>query len=405
MSKGMVSGMSNQESKLINFEKTIYLDNNATTPCDPRVVEKMLPYFSKVYGNPSNGYHLQGRMASKAVDKARGQISELIGAQPYEIFFTGGASESDNLAIFGYIRKSNRNSRNRIVTSKIEHKAILIPCKKLAEEGFNVSLLPVDSQGVVKVEPAKKEINNQTLLVSIQLANNEIGSLQPVEEIAEIAHEFGATIHSDAAQAVGKIPLNVEALGIDMLSISAHKLYGPKGIGALYIKGGLKNIRLEPIIYGGGQENGLRSGTTNVPAIVGFGEAAEICKDELLEEMERISCLRNFLEEELTLRIPDIVINAQKTNRLPNTSSIIIPGIEADALVLNLANVMMGTGSACNSGAIEPSHVLQAMGMSREAASRTVRASLGRFTTKEQIVQAVSEITASINRLNIKKTI
>ncbi|NMC61766.1 MAG: cysteine desulfurase [SAR324 cluster bacterium] len=387
------------------MENGIYLDNNATTPCDPRVVEKMLPYFSEVYGNPANGYHIQGRMAGKAVDKAREQVAELIGAQPYEIYFTGGASESDNLAIFGIIRNPKHDSQKRIVSSKIEHKAILKPCRKLEEEGYYISLLPVDSQGVIKVENARNEINSQTILVSIQLANNEIGSIQPVKEIAEIAHEFGATIHSDAAQAVGKIPVNVEALGIDMLSISAHKFYGPKGIGALYIKGGLKNIPIEPIIYGGGQEKGLRSGTTNVPAIVGFGEAAEICKNELSVEIERISGLRNLLEKELTSRISDIVINAQKTERLPNTSSIIFPGIEADALILTLVNVMMGTGSACNSGAIEPSHVLQAMGISREAASRTVRASLGRFTTKEQIIQTLSEITASINRVAIKKTI
>ena len=381
------------------LEKTIYLDNNATTPCDPRVVETMLPYFSEIYGNPANGYHIQGRMAAKAVDKARGQIAELIGAQPYEIFFTGGASESDNLAIFGIIRKPNRSSRNRIVSSKIEHKAILNPCKKLKEEGYDVSLLPVDSQGVININHAKKEINNQTLLVSLHLANNEIGTIQPIKDIADIAHEYGATIHSDAAQAVGKIPVNVEDLGIDMLSISAHKFYGPKGIGALYIEEGLRNISIEPIIYGGGQENGLRSGTTNVPAIVGFGEAAEICRNKLSEEIQRISSLRDLLEAELISRIPDIVINAQKTNRLPNTSSIIIPGVEADALILNLVNVMMGTGSACNSGALEPSHVLQAMGISREAASRTVRASLGRFTTREQILQAVSEFHSTHSKL------
>lgn len=392
--------MSNRDGEFIDLEKMIYLDNNATTRCDPRVVEKMLPYLSEVYGNPSNGYHLQGRMAVKAVDKAREQIAELIGAQPYEIFFTGGASESDNLAIFGIIKKPNRNSRNRIVSSKIEHKAILNPCKKLEEEGYDVSLLPVDSQGVIKIDHAKKEINNQTLLVSLQLANNEIGTIQPIKEIADIAHEFGAIIHSDAAQAVGKIPVHIEDLGIDMLSISAHKFYGPKGIGALFIKGGLNNIPLEPVIYGGGQEKGLRSGTTNVPGIVGFGEAAELCKNGLSEEIDRISSLRNLLEEELNSRIPDIVINAQKTKRLPNTSSIIIPIIDADVLVLNLVNVMMGTGSACNSGTIEPSHVLQAMGIPREAAHRTVRASLGRFNTQEQIIQAVSDITSIFNKLS-----
>jgi cysteine desulfurase len=383
------------------MENRIYLDNNATTPCDPRVVEKMLPYFSEIYGNPANSYHTQGRMAAKAVDKAREQVAEFIGAHPFEIFFTSGASESNNLAIYGIIRRPNQDSRNRIVSSIIEHKSNLIPCNKLEEEGFDVSFLPVDSQGVIKVENANEEINHHTLLVSLQLANNEIGTIQPIKEITEVAHEYGAIFHSDAAQAVGKIPVNVEELGVDLLSISAHKLYGPKGVGALYIRGGLKKNLLEPIIHGGSQENGVRAGTTNVPGIVGFGEATEICKNELSEEMRFISSLRNFLEEELTSRIPDIVINAREAKRLPNTSSIIFPGVEADAFLLNLVNVMMGTGSACNSGAIEPSHVLQAIGVSREDAYRTIRASLGRFTNIDQVdftIQNIAKIYKTLSQ-------
>jgi len=395
--------MSSQISELMKTEKTIYLDNNATTSCDPRVVEKMLPYFSEAFGNPANGYHIQGRMAAKAVDKARGQIAELIGAQPHEIFFTGSASESDNLAVFGIIRNPNRNYRNRIVSSKIEHKAILNPCKKLDEEGFDVCLLPVDSQGVIKVEHAKKEINIQTLLVSLQYANNEIGTIQPLKEIAEIAHEFTTTIHSDATQAVGKIPVNVDDLGVDMLSFSAHKLYGPKGIGALFIKGGIKIIPLEPIIYGGGQERGLRSGTSNVPGIVGFGEAAHICYEELNGEIERIRKLRDQLEEGLIANIPNLIINAQKSNRLPNTSSITFPDIESDVLLFNLPNIMLSTGSACNSGADEPSHVITALGISRELAYRTVRFSLGRFTTQEQISQVIFEIKSIVEMLRSNK--
>lgn len=370
----------------------IYLDYNATTPCDPRVVEKMLPYFTEIYGNPSNGYHMQGRKSYKAVENAREQIATLIGAKPPEIIFTSGASESNNLALFGFTRRKIDGSRNRIISSKIEHKAVLIPCKKLEEEGFIVNLLPVNSQGQVEIYQAKKEINDRTLIISINLANNEIGTIQAISEISEIAHQFGALIHCDAAQAVGKIPVNVDDLGVDMLSISAHKFYGPKGVGALYIRGGLRNIPLDPIIYGGGQENGVRSGTTNVPAIVGFGEAARICSIDTLIEMKQINTLRNELEENLKNQILGILINAEKTIRLPNTSSFIFPLIESDALLLNLQSVMLGTGSACNSGTIEPSHVLQAIGISREEARRTIRASLGRFTTQEQIVKATDDI-------------
>ena len=379
--------------------KGIYLDYNATTPCDPRVVEKMLPFFSQVYGNPSNSLHRQGRMAAKAVDEARQQVADLIGAQPGEIYFTSGATESNNLAIFGIVRLITKVDCRRIVTCKVEHKAVLLPCKKLERSGFEIIFLPVDTEGRVQLEDVAEAINDKTLLVTIQAANNEIGTLQPIVEIAAIAHQDGAFVHSDAAQLVGKLPVNVDMLGIDLMSMSAHKLYGPKGVGALYIRGGARSIPIDPLIVGGGQEGGLRSGTTNVPAIVGFGEACRIAKELVEGESTRIAGLRNQLEQALAKENPSIRINGKNVPRLPNTSSLSFPGVDADALLLNLPEVMMGTGSACTSGAIEPSHVLQAIGLSREDASSTIRASLGRFTTESDIQIACSLIAESINRI------
>lgn len=384
------------------MENIIYLDNNATTPCDPRVVKKMLPYLTEIYANPSNGYHRLGRQAAKAVEIAREQIANLIGAQPYEIFFTSGATESNNLAIFGTTRFLKSGIRNRIVTSIIEHKAVLLPCKVLADEHFDVVHIPVTHQGEINLEAMRESIDETTLLVSIQLANNEIGTVQPIREITEYAHKMGALVHTDAAQAVGKISVNVNDLGVDLLSISAHKLYGPKGIGALYIRGGIKAITVTPLFFGGGQEAGLRSGTLNVSSIVGFGEAAQICIENLIYEHRQIQNMRDTFEQDLLSRIPGLVINAKNASRLPNTSSITFPDVDADVLLLNLSNVMLSTGSACNSGAIEPSHVLQAVGLSREAAQRTIRASIGRFNSEEQIqiaVDSISNVYFNIKRL------
>jgi len=377
------------------MENSIYLDNNATTPCDPRVVEKMLPYFSEIYGNPANGYHIQGRTAAKAVDKARGQIAQLIGAQPYEIIFTGGATESNNLAIFGISRFSKNSFRNRLVTSKIEHKAVLYPCKVLKEDNKDVVFISVSSAGEINLQEMLGSITEKTFLVSVHLANNEIGTIQPIHEIAEHAHSVGALVHTDAAQAVGKISVHVDELGVDLLSMSAHKLYGPKGIGALYIRGGIKAIPFVPMFYGGGQELGLRPGTSNVPSIVGFGEAAQLCAHNLDVEINRIQRLRDEFEESLISQIPGLVINGKNTNRLPNTSSLTFPDVDADALLLNLSDVMLGTGSACNSGTLEPSHVLQAIGVSREAAQKTIRASFGRFNSEEQVQIAINSIVQS----------
>ena len=373
------------------IQSPIYLDYNATTPCDPRVVEKMLPFFGEIYGNPSNGLHIQGRKSAKAVDDAREQVAGLISARSNEVVFTSGATESNNLAILGIAHMRQKSNRKRIVTCVVEHKAVLLPYKKLKENGFDVVFLSVDKNGRVSMDEARQAISDTTLLVSIQGANNEVGTLQPVRELAKIAHQHRALFHCDAAQAVGKVPVNVDDLGVDLLSMSAHKLYGPKGVGALYVRGGSNSIPMEPIWYGGGQENGLRSGTTNVPGIVGFGEACSLAKLELETDFSRIQETRDQIETQLAFQIPSMLINGKGAERLPNTSSLTFPGIDADALIFNASEIMVGTGSACTSGAIEPSHVLTAMGVSRENASSTIRVSLGRFNKKEEI-QAITEV-------------
>lgn len=379
----------------------IYLDYNATTPCDPRVVEKMLPYFSQWYGNPANGLHVQGRKAAKAVDNAREQISALLNVRPGEVVFTAGATESNNLAILGLARMARHGKRKQIVTSAIEHKAVLLPCKELEKEGFTITVLPVDSTGCVSVEAANAAITEQTLLVSLQIANNEIGTLQPIKAITDVAHECGALVHSDAAQAVGKIVVDVAALDVDMLSLSAHKLYGPKGIGVLYIRGGSRVIPLEPLLYGGGQESNIRSGTANVSAIVGFGEACQLVAESVPAEVLRLTALRDQFEAALRQSVSNLQINGYRAPRLPNTSSLVLSNVDADALLLNLPDVMMGTGSACSSGAIEPSHVLLALGLTREEATSTVRASLGRFTTADHVTIAVAQIKQALKTLMI----
>ena len=367
----------------------IYLDYNATTPVDPRVLEAMLPYFSEVYGNPANGLHRQGRLAARAVDEAREQVAGLLGSQPHEIIFTAGATESNNLAIDGLTRHAT-GPRRRIVTTAVEHKAVLEPCRRLGREGWDVVVLPVDRDGVVDVAAVAEAINENTLLVSVQAANNEVGIIQPVATIAALARAHGALVHCDAAQAVGKVAVDVAALDVDLLSASAHKLYGPKGIGLLYVRGGPSRLPLEPLNLGGGQERGLRAGTSNVPGIVGFGAACALAKETLQAEGERLAVLRDRLEELLVRNVPGLVINGRGAARLPNTSSVTFPQTDADALLLNLPDLMLGTGSACTSGAIEPSHVLQAMGVSREAAYGTVRVSLGRYTQPDDVVTAVA---------------
>lgn len=373
--------------------KPIYLDYNATTPCDPRVIERMLPFFTEVYGNPANGLHRQGRLAARAVEEAREQAAALINAQPEEIIFTSGATESNNLAILGLARMAERGKRDGIITCAIEHKAVLLPCKKLEDEGFETTVLPVDGVGRVALDAVREAMTDRTLLISIQAANNEIGTIQPIKAIAEIAHEHGVLVHCDAAQAVGKTPVDVLDWGVDLLSLSAHKLYGPKGVGALFVRGG-RSIPLEPLCYGGGQERGLRPGTTNVPAVVGLGAACRLSAERLPQEADELVHLRDLLEAQLLASVPGLVINGDQYNRLPNTSSLVFPGIDADALLLNAPEVMLGTGSACTSGAVEPSHVLHAIGLTRDRAHATVRASLGGATTRQDILFAAGRIAA-----------
>jgi cysteine desulfurase len=376
----------------------IYLDHHSSTPTDPRVVQAMMPYWTDNPANPSNPYHPLGRKAAEAVENAREQVATLIGARSSEIVFTTGATESNNMALLG-TAMAHTGHRRRIVTCAVEHRSVLQPCRWLAEQGFEVIILPVDRLGHVDLAVLERSVDHNTLLVSIQLANNEIGTIQRTEQISKIVHEQGALFHCDGAQAVGKVPVDVDQLSIDMLSLSAHKMHGPKGIGALYVRGGAKRGRVQPLMFGGGQEWGLRPGTLNVSAIVGFGEACKICREEMDEEARRVGRLRDRLEQLLLDRLPGVRRNGDLSCRLPNNSSLTLPYIEADALLLNLPDVALSTGSACTAGALEPSHVLQAIGLSREDAYRTVRVGLGRFNTEEEIEYAAGRIVEVVHHL------
>lgn len=369
--------------------KTVYLDYNATTPCAPEVVSEMLPFFAHGYANAASP-HSAGRLASVAVARAREEVASAIGADSACIVFTSGATEANNLALFGMTRGGSQ--RRKIVVSAVEHKSVLAPVAQLAEEGFQVVILPVDNNGVLALDAAERVIDDTTLLVSVQAANNETGVIQPVSAIAELAHAKGAVCHCDAAQAIGKMPLRVDQLGVDTASLSAHKAYGPKGIGALFLSPTPGRPPLRPVMLGGGQEGRLRAGTLNVPAIVGFGRACRLASDLLQDDVTRISDLRAMCENDLLRKLPTARINARAASRLPGTISLTTPGIPADMLIANLPCVCIGDGAACNSGTPEPSHVLLAMNISRADAECTVRISLGRYTTESEIKAAVQEI-------------
>ena len=384
--------MSNLASEIV------YLDNHSTTVCDRRVIEAMIPFFATDYANPSNGLHVLGRRAAGAVESAREQVAALIGARPEEIAFTSGATESNNLAMLGLTSRA-LGVRRRIMVSPIEHKSVLDAGKHLATLGYEIAFLPVDGKGTVDVQAAANLIDDATLLVSVQTANNEIGTIQPIAEIAAIAHARGAVVHSDAAQAVGKIGLDVTKLGVDLLSISGHKLYGPKGVGALYVRGGATTKKLAPLFHGGDQERGLRPGTLNVPGIVGLGQACALCATEMIDEAARVSRLRDDLEKNLLAAMPQVRRNGNLTNRLPGNSSLTFPGVEADALLMNVPELALSTGSACTSGAPDPSHVLTAIGLPRDLALSTVRVGLGRFNSESDVRTAVSLLSQAYERL------
>jgi cysteine desulfurase len=373
----------------------IYLDHHATTPCDPLVVEAMLPYFTSQFGNPSSA-HAAGTRAAEAVQLAREQVASLVGAQPGEVVFTSGATEANNLALLGYARAAHAtNPRRRIVISSTEHKAIINPAKQLAREGFEIIVLPVDGQGTVDLAAAAEAITHDTLLVSIHAANGEIGTIQPIQQLAQLAHAAGALIHTDAAQAVGKISIDLMAWGVDLLSISAHKLHGPQGVGALIVRHP-RRIQLEPLGYGGGQERSWRPGTLNVPGIVGFGAACALCTDLILTESSRLTALRDEFEAVVLAAIPEAHRNGNLSNRLPHNSSLTFLGIEADALLARLPQLALSTGSACDSGTVEPSATLLAIGLSRDDARATVRVGMGRFITQQDLQQATALLVKQI---------
>jgi cysteine desulfurase len=376
--------------------RPIYLDNQATTPCDPRVVTAMLPYFSEAFGNPHSAEHALGREAEAAVERARAEVAALIGASPREIIFTSGATESNNLAIKGAARFAARmgSPKRRVITVATEHKCVLEATRDLAEEGFEPVFLPVAPDGRLDPAALGAALATPTLLVSVMAANNETGVLHDIATLATLARDCGALFHTDAAQAAGKIPLDVAAQGIDLLSISGHKLYGPKGIGALYVRH-RPRVRLAPLISGGGQERGLRSGTLPAPLIVGFGEACRIARAEMAAEGERLAALRDRLLARLRAAIPGIALNGSREHRLAGNLNLAFPGARAETLLADLPDLCLSTGSACSSAAIEPSYVLRAMGIAPEIAAASLRIGIGRFTSAAEIDTAAEMLIAA----------
>jgi len=375
-------------------ELPIYLDNNATTPLDPRVLDAMLPFFREHYGNAASSTHAYGWTAQAAVDVAREHVAEAIGATSAEIVFTSGATESNNTVLRGLL-----NPGRHLIVSATEHKAILDTAEALRRWGIAVTVLPVDTTGRVTLSALREALRPENALIWVMLANNETGTLNLVEELAALAHEHGIPVHTDATQAFGKIPIDVNALGVDFMSLSAHKCYGPKGVGLLYVRRRPRRARLEPLLYGGGHEHGVRSGTLNVPGIVGFGRAAELARQSLPAEGDAIAALRDRLWDRIERDIPQVTQNGHPTLRLPNTLNLSFPGVRASDLLAALPGVAAAAGSACTSTHPEPSHVLRAMGLSEDLAQGAIRLSLGRFTSGEEIDRASDMIVATVETL------
>jgi cysteine desulfurase len=376
----------------------IYMDNQATTALDPRVLEAMLPYFTEKFGNAASRNHEFGWKAEEAVENARAQIARLIRATPREIVFTSGATESDNLAIKG-VAESYRAKGHHIVTQATEHKAVLDSCKRLEKYGYEVTVLPVAHDGLINLDELRRAITPKTILLSIMYANNEIGVIQPIAEIGKIAKEHKILFHVDAVQAVGKIPVDVQRDSIDLLSISAHKLYGPKGIGALYVRRKDPKVEISPTIDGGGHERGMRSGTLNVPGIVGLGKACELCQKEMPEEGPRLARLRDKLKDAIMASLDGTGVNGSMTHRLPNNLNLSFSGVEGDALLMGINDVAVSSGSACTSAMIEPSYVLRALGVSDELSHSSIRFGLGRFNTEEEVSYVGDRVIETVKRL------
>lgn len=375
----------------------VYMDYNATTPVDPRVRDEMLPYFCEIFGNASSSNHKFGWEAEEAVSKARRQVAELIGARANEIMFTSGSTESNNISIKG-VAEMYSEKGNHIITCKTEHKAILETCEYLEKRGCVVTYLDVDDEGLVDLDELKNAVTDKTILVSIMTGNNEIGTLQPVTDIGRLCKEKNIIFHSDATQSVGKIPINVNTAGIDLMSISAHKFYGPKGVGAIYIRSKNPKVRVSKQTHGGSQENGFRSGTLNVPGIVGLGKACEISRENIESEMKKHIAFRDKIINEL-LKLDDIHLNGHRTMRLPNNINITIDYIDSEVFLSKMRDIAISTGSACTSASLSPSHVLTALKKERTKISATLRISFGRFTTEEEIDYTIRRITETVNEL------
>jgi cysteine desulfurase len=378
-------------------DQPIYLDYQATTPMDPRVLEAMMPYFTHKFGNPHSRSHSYGWEAEEGVEKARGQVAKLIGADEKEVIFTSGATESNNLAIRG-AAEFYKDRKNHIVTTVTEHKCVLDTCRHLEQEGFTVTYLPVQQNGLIDLEVLRAAVTEKTVVVSIMAVNNEIGVIQPLAEIGKICREKKAFFHTDAAQAAGKIPLDVEAMNIDLMSISGHKIYGPKGIGALYVRR-KPRVRLVPLIVGGGQERGFRSGTLPTPLCVGLGEAAEIAMTEMDAEAKRLTKLQGRMLKGLQDHLKEIYVNGDLEHRIPGNLNISFAHVEGESLMMGIKNLSVSSGSACTSASLEPSYVLRALGVEEELAHTSLRIGLGRFTTEHEVDTAVEELVRHVNKL------
>ncbi|MFB3916479.1 MAG: IscS subfamily cysteine desulfurase [Terriglobales bacterium] len=376
----------------------IYMDNHATTPVDPRVMEEMLPYFTEKFGNAASRNHSFGWEAEQAVDHARARIARLIGAKPNEIIFTSGATESDNLAIKG-VAEMYREKGDHVITCVTEHKAVLDSCKRLAKHGLRVTFLPVQKDGRIDLDQLKNAMDDKTILVTIMSANNEIGVLQPIEEIGKLCHERGVLFHCDATQSLGKVPIDVEKQNIDLMSISAHKMYGPKGIGALYVRRRNPRVQLVPLIDGGGHERGMRSGTLAVQQIVGLGKACEVAMQDMPVESCRLAGLRDRLRAKIEAGLDEVYINGSMEHRLPGNLNMSFAYVEGESLLMGLKDIAVSSGSACTSATLQPSYVLKALGTGDELAHSSIRFGLGRFNTEAEVDYVAERVTEVVQRL------
>jgi cysteine desulfurase len=376
----------------------IYMDNHATTPVDPRVLEEMLPYFTNKFGNAASRNHSFGWAGEEAIETARERIAKLIGATPKEIIFTSGATESDNLAIKG-VAEMYREKGNHIITAVTEHKAVLDTCKRLEKYGYRVTYLPVQKDGLVDLDDLKRAMDDKTILVTIMAANNEIGVVQPIAEIGKLCHEKGVIFHTDATQYVGKVPMDVIKQNVDLASISGHKMYGPKGVGALYVRRKNPRVQLAAIMDGGGHERGMRSGTLNVPGIAGLGKACAICYEEMPQESCRMAGLRNRLRDKIMGSLDEVYINGSWEHRLPNNLNISFAYVEGESLLMGINDIAVSSGSACTSATLEPSYVLKALGTGDDLAHSSIRFGLGRFNTEAEVDYVAARVTETVQRL------